>query len=230
MRDHLHTPTTSTGWSHFKVPRWGHCKLPLRCGIAKGTVSCVKGSPNASISRRLVIDRHEPDVRPGQLGSSESYYALVASCRQEARPASEQLLGARNGSELPSEPAGGLAVRPAPCDPPGSDPGSDVVPGSAASGTQATSGRVLAAPRRASGPAPGGPGTPKAQPPRGLGRFDLRQDGGVGRNRTATALDKSPLRLVAGLAVHGGMRSPARAPPPPTGSLSTRRPTVLMVR
>jgi len=30
IRDHLHTPTTSTGWGQFKVPRWGHCKLPLR--------------------------------------------------------------------------------------------------------------------------------------------------------------------------------------------------------
>ena len=30
MRDHLGTPTTSTGWSHFKVPGWGQCKLPLR--------------------------------------------------------------------------------------------------------------------------------------------------------------------------------------------------------
>jgi len=30
MRDHLHTPTTSTGWGQFRVPGWGHCKLPLR--------------------------------------------------------------------------------------------------------------------------------------------------------------------------------------------------------
>ena len=63
------------------------------------------------------------------------------------------------------------------------------------------------APPRAAGPWPSGLGAPKAQPPGGLGRFDLRQDGGANGDRTAHGARGGSLwRAAAGFSAIGSMR------------------------